>query len=72
MYSLAEFGYQPGTAKEVISSVLKKHGPLPSKEIIGLVKQQRFLKENTIIINLNNRKYFRRLNDGRYHLVEKA
>ncbi|PIU99057.1 hypothetical protein COS59_01795 [Candidatus Wolfebacteria bacterium CG03_land_8_20_14_0_80_36_15] len=72
MYSLAEFGYQPGTAKEVISSVLKKHGPLPSKEIIDLVKQQRFLKENTIIINLNNKKYFRKLNDGRYHLVEKA
>jgi len=72
MYSLAEFGYQPGTAREVIASILKKHGPLPSKRIIDLVKQQRLLKENTIIINLSNKKYFRKLNDGRYYLVEKA
>ncbi len=72
MYSLTEFGFQPGTTQEIIANVLKKQGPLPQKEIINLVKQQRLLKENTIIINLNNKEYFRRLKDGRYHLVEKA
>ena len=72
MYGLTEFGYQPGTAKDVLSSILKKHGPLASKQIMDLVSQQRLLKENTISINLNNKKYFRKLKDGRYHLVEKA
>ncbi|MFA5386155.1 MAG: sigma factor-like helix-turn-helix DNA-binding protein [Candidatus Paceibacterota bacterium] len=72
MYGLTEFGYEHGTAKDVIASTLKKYGPLTSKKIIDLVCKQRLLKENTITINLNNKRYFRKLKDGRFHLVEKA
>jgi len=71
-YALSEFGYAPGTAKEIIADVLKKNGPLTFQEIVDLVKQQRFIKDNTILINLSNKKYFRKLKDGRYYLVEEA
>ncbi|KKQ23074.1 hypothetical protein A2999_01760 [Candidatus Wolfebacteria bacterium RIFCSPLOWO2_01_FULL_38_11] len=69
IYSLAEFGHQPGTAKEVIGRILKGKGPMPAKDIINLVKQERFLKENTILLNLQNKKYFKKLPDGKYHLA---
>ena len=71
MYGLKEFGLMPGTAREVMSRLLKQHGPLTPKELLGLVLKERLLKKNTILINLQNKKYFKRLEDGRYtlHLV---
>jgi len=65
-YGLSEHGYVPGTAREIISQILKKRGPLNLKQIIDAVNKQRFLKENTVIINLHNKKYFKKLTDGRY------
>ncbi len=65
-YGLKERGFMPGTAREIISQILKKQGPLTPKEIIESVSRQRFLKENTIIINLHNKKYFKKIEDGRY------
>ncbi len=70
MYGLKEHGYIPGTAKEIISHILKNNGPLRSREIISLVKEQRFFKEGTILINLQNRRNFQSLPDGRYTLRE--
>ena len=69
IYTLKEHGYFPGTAKDVIRKILKDKGPLQQKQILELVAQQRFLKENTILLNLQNRKQFKRLQDGRYHLA---
>lgn len=69
MYGLAENGAMPGTAKEVISRILKNNGPLPKEKVIDLVKQERFLKDNTIFLNLQNKKHFKKLSDGRYHIA---
>lgn len=66
LYALREQGFTPGTAREVITQILKKHGPLSSREVIPLVKEQRFIKDATILINLQNRKYFTCLSGGRY------
>jgi len=68
MYALREHGYEPGTALEVLISVLRKYGPLSRERIIELVSQKKILKTQTILINLQNRRYFRRLDDGRYCL----
>ncbi|MBI4993368.1 hypothetical protein HZC33_00185 [Candidatus Wolfebacteria bacterium] len=68
-YGLADFGLKPGFAKEVIARILKEKGPLKKEQVIDLVKQERFLKENTILINLQSKKHFKRLSDGRYHLA---
>lgn len=70
LYSLAEHGYIPGTAKEIIAHILKKHGPLPAREVVSRVKDQRFLKEGTILINLQNKKHFMSMPDGRYAVRE--
>jgi len=67
MYGLRENGYESGTVKDLIVSLLKNKGPLPSQEIVDFVNQQRFLKENTILLSLQNRRFFKKLDDGRYH-----
>lgn len=65
-YGLQEFGLMPGTAKEVMARILKQHGPLSPRELLALVLKERMLKKNTVFINLQNRKYFTRLDDGTY------
>jgi len=68
MYGLAEHGFKPGITQEVIYQILKEKGPLSLEEIINLVQKQRFVKNNTIILNLQNKKYFKKLEDGRYNI----
>jgi hypothetical protein len=69
-YGLAEHGYEPGTAKEVIQRILKKHGPLKSKDIVTAVQKERAFKANTILVNLQNREMFLRMSDGAYQIRE--
>ena len=69
MYGLTEHGFFPGTAKDVIKQVLVDNGPLAQHEVVQLVSSQRFLKENTILLNLQNKKYFKRLDNGTYHVA---
>ena len=69
LYALAEWGYLSGVVKDVIKKVLDKHGPLPKDEIIQKVLKERFVKENTILVNLQNNKFFKKDKDGRYHLT---
>ncbi|MBI4193216.1 MAG: hypothetical protein HY536_01155 [Candidatus Colwellbacteria bacterium] len=70
MYGLREAGLIPGTAREVIGYMLKTHGPLTAQEVVSRVREQRMLKEGTILINLQNRKHFKALDNGRYALHE--
>ncbi|MEK9194339.1 MAG: sigma factor-like helix-turn-helix DNA-binding protein [Patescibacteria group bacterium] len=66
IYALREHGFEPGTVREVIARFLKDRGPLHPEEILKLVQNQRLLKENTVLLSLQNRRYFGRLDDGRY------
>ncbi len=68
IYGLREFNLMSGTAKEVIAEILKKHGPQNSREIIKLVLDQRIFKENTLLLNLQDKKSFLRNDDGRYNI----
>lgn len=68
-YALEEYGYEPGTAREVVARIIKKNGPLKPDEVVKLVQEKKLLKENTVLINLQNRRYFKRNKDGRYRLV---
>jgi|SRR3989344_5111726 len=70
IYGLKEFNLMAGTCKEVISQILAKHGPQNSKGLIKLVNEKRDFKENTLILNLQNKKHFTRLSDGRYTIRE--
>lgn len=69
LYALNEWGYQPGVVRDVISAMLVKHGPLTKDELVKKVLQERHVKDNTIFINLQNKKHFKKDADGRYHMV---
>jgi Sigma-70, region 4 len=68
MYALAEHGYADGTAREVIHRILSKHGPLTPRQVILAVQKERFFKPNTVLVNLQNKDFFLRMEDGTYHV----
>lgn len=70
IYGLTEQGFEPGTAKDVIKTILAKQGPLRSKDVVLAVQKERFFKYNTILVNLQNKDLFRRAEDGTYKVRE--
>ncbi|MGC9046907.1 MAG: sigma factor-like helix-turn-helix DNA-binding protein [Minisyncoccia bacterium] len=68
IYGLSENGYKGGTAKDIICEVLKKYGPLTKQEIINKVSNIKLLKPNTILVNLQDKNLFKKLEDGHYIL----
>ena len=66
MYALTEWGYRPGIVREVVAGILKEHGPLTEEEVLGRVLKERYVKPNTILINLKNPDYFKKNKQGRY------
>ncbi len=69
LYALAEWGYKPGVVRDIIKDVIEKSGPLTKDAVIKQVKEARFVKDNTILVNLNDARYFKRMKDGRYAAV---
>ncbi|MFI5260765.1 MAG: sigma factor-like helix-turn-helix DNA-binding protein [Candidatus Paceibacteria bacterium] len=66
LYALTEWGYKPGVVRDVIRETLEENGPMKKEDIIKHVKVARFVKDNTILVNLNDLRYFKRMKDGRY------
>jgi len=69
LYALSEWGYKTGTVRDVVKDILKTKGPLTKEEIIKNVLEERHVKKNTILVNLQNRNYFKRNKEGKYVLV---
>lgn len=70
LYALTEWGYAPGVVKEVLRELLSKEGPLSKEEIIDKVRKERYVKDNTIVVNLQDMGHFKRLPNGTYMLVD--
>ena len=69
-YALSDWGYEPGTVRDVLVSILNKSDKgLTKDEIIKTVQSKRLVKENTILLNLQNRKIFKKTDDQRFTLV---
>ena len=66
VYALKEWGYTAGVVREVIEQILKKDGPMSKDDIIEKVLKERYLKKNTILVNLMNPKYFKKDKNGLY------
>ena len=66
LYALTDWGYASGVVRDVINKILEKHGPLTKDEIITKVLKERYVKENTILVNLQNQRYFKKDKLGRY------
>ncbi|MBP9821403.1 MAG: hypothetical protein KBC98_00750 [Candidatus Pacebacteria bacterium] len=66
VYALKEWGYKGGVVREVIEDILKREGPLSKDQVIDKVLKERYLKKNTILVNLQNPKYFKKDKNGLY------
>ncbi len=55
-----------GVVKDVIRKIIDKEGPLTKDKIIDKVLKERYVKENTIMVNLQNTKFFKKDKEGRY------
>lgn len=72
LYALSEWGFEAGTVKDVLVNLLKKNGPMARDRIIAKTTEARFVKPNTIVLNLQDKKLFKKNKDGFYSLIERA
>lgn len=71
IYALKEWGYSKGTVADIITDVLKKaNEPLHRDEIVKRVLESRFVKETTILLNLQSKPQFKRVAKATYELAE--
>jgi DNA-binding phage protein len=71
IYALKEWGYKKGTVADIISEVLREAGePLHRDEIVKRVLKSRFVKETTILLNLQGKTQFKRVAKATYELSE--
>lgn len=66
LYALKDWGYEAGTVRDVIKSVLSAGGPMNREEIVKAVLAKRMVKPSTIILNLNG---FKKKEGNKYHLA---
>lgn len=71
IYALKEWGYSAGPVRAVIADILSRQGPLTREEVIDAVRKERYVKDNTIFINLQDNTRFGRDEEGRYFVREK-
>ncbi len=69
LYALSEWGYMSGVVKDVIKKILDKNGPLTKEDVINKVLKERYVKENTILVNLQNPKFFKKDSQGKYSIA---
>ncbi len=71
IYALKEWGYKKGTVADIIQEVLKEaNQPLHRDEIVKRVLKSRFVKETTILLNLQGKPQFRRVAKATYTLAD--
>ncbi len=70
LYALTDWGYEKGVVKNVIERVLEREKrPMTRDEIIKQVLKERYVKENTILVNLQDTTRFKKDKDGKYRLA---
>jgi hypothetical protein len=71
IYALKEWGYKKGTVADIIAEVLRDaKEPLHRDEIVKRVLKSRFVKETTILLNLQGKNQFKRVAKATYELAE--
>ncbi len=70
IYALNTWGYKKGTISDIIKSVLEKTGePMTREEIVKQVLKVRKVKETTILLNLQNKEFFQKVDKNSYKLA---
>lgn len=71
IYALKEWGYEKGTVADIIADILRKEGDaLHRDEIVKRVLKSRYVKETTILLNLQGKTQFKRVAKATYALEE--
>jgi len=72
IYALSNWGYKKGTISDIIKSILDKSDePLTREEIVKQVLRVRKVKETTILLNLQNKEFFKKVGKNSYTLAQK-
>ncbi len=70
IYALDSWGYSKGTVSEIIAKILgESKTPLSREEIVKQVLRTRKVKETTILLNLQNKKLFKKVDKNSYTLA---
>ena len=70
IYALSTWGYKKGTIADIIKSILEKsEQPLSREEIVKQVLKVRKVKETTILLNLQNKKLFKKVDKNSFALA---
>lgn len=70
IYALNSWGFKKGTVAEIITSILKEAGePLSREEIVKRVLRARKVKETTVLLNLQNKQLFIKVDRDSYCLA---
>ena len=70
IYALDSWGYKKGTVADTIVDAMKKAGkPMTREEIVREVLHARKVKETTILLNLQNKKLFVKVDKNSYTLA---
>ncbi|PIS34580.1 MAG: hypothetical protein COT37_01915 [Parcubacteria group bacterium CG08_land_8_20_14_0_20_43_9] len=72
VYALKEWGYKPGTVKDILVKILKQNKKgLMKEELLQKILEQRKVQASTIFLNLQDKTLFKKDKQGRYSLAEK-
>ena len=70
IYALSAWGYTKGTVSDIITKILKEAGtPLTREEIVKRVLHARKVKETTVLLNLQNKQLFSKVDKDSYTLA---
>lgn len=70
IYALSSWGYKKGTIADIITTTLTKSDePLTREEIVRRVLKVRKVKETTILLNLQNKKLYKKIDKNLYTLA---
>ena len=70
IYALSSWGYKKGTIADIIKSILEKSDkPMTREEIVKQVLRVRKVKETTILLNLQNKNQFKKVDRNLYTLA---
>ena len=70
IYALRDWGYKKGTVAQIITNILEESKkPLTREEIVKNVLKVRKVKETTVLLNLQNKKLYRRVDKNTYTIA---
>ncbi len=69
VYALKNWGFEEGTVKELLVKALNK-GSKTFEQLVDIVQKQRNVKDATILINLQDKRLFKRLDNRKYALAD--